>query len=169
MTDELSERQETFCPFPISFTREQAARPTRAAPPNDFAVVARASCPLSRERPAPALRAGRMPTHQQATRPRYENRYDFLFAGAARFRVRQLAAAFPPASLLAGIPRRTFICSQQAGSCQSGSKLPHSKAAHRASLGRLELEIDGLGLFRADGHVLILACPKVMAGQASMV
>ena len=36
-------------------------------------VVARASCPLSRERPAPARGAGRMPTPQRAGRPRYED------------------------------------------------------------------------------------------------
>jgi hypothetical protein len=42
--------------------------------------------------------------------------------------VRQLAAAFRPASLLAGISAEGTIPRQQAGSSQSGSKLPHSKA-----------------------------------------
>jgi hypothetical protein len=45
--------------------------------------------------------------------------------------VRQLAAAFLPASLLAGISTGSAIPRQQAGSRQSGSKLPHSKASHR--------------------------------------
>ena len=52
-------------------------------------------------------------------------------AGAARFGVRQLAAAFLPASLLAGIATESIIARQQAGSSQSGSKLPHSKASLR--------------------------------------
>jgi len=43
------------------------------------------------------------------------------------FGVRQLAAAFQPASLLAGISIASAIRSQQAGWGQSGSKLPHSK------------------------------------------
>ena len=42
--------------------------------------VARPSCPLSRERPAPAQRAGRMPTPQRAGRPRYENSSSLYFA-----------------------------------------------------------------------------------------
>jgi len=42
--------------------------------------------------------------------------------------VRQLAAAFRPASLLAGTSAEGTIPRQQAGSSQSGSKLPHSKA-----------------------------------------
>jgi hypothetical protein len=46
------------------------------------------------------------------------------------FGVRQLAAAFRPASLLAGISAERTIPRQQAGSSQSGSKLPHSKASH---------------------------------------
>jgi len=45
------------------------------------------------------------------------------------FGVRQLAAAFRPASLLAGISAGGTIPRQQAGSSQSGSKLPHSKAS----------------------------------------
>jgi hypothetical protein len=45
--------------------------------------------------------------------------------------VRQLAAAFLPASLLAGIAIESIIARQQAGSSQGGSKLPHSKASHR--------------------------------------
>jgi hypothetical protein len=44
------------------------------------------------------------------------------------FGVRQLAAAFRPASLLAGISAEGTVPRQQAGSNQSGSKLPHSKA-----------------------------------------
>jgi hypothetical protein len=44
------------------------------------------------------------------------------------FGVRQLAATFLPASLLAGTSSESTIPSQQAGSSQSGSKLPHSKA-----------------------------------------
>jgi len=46
------------------------------------------------------------------------------------FGVRQLAAAFLPASLLAGISPGSDIASQQAGWGKSGSKLPHSKASH---------------------------------------
>ncbi len=58
--------------------------------------------------------------------------------------MRQLAAAFLPASLLAGLsttsttPRSVFDFAsasgrsiQQAGWCKSGSKLPHSKASLR--------------------------------------
>ena len=41
-------------------------------------------CPLSRERPAPAQRAGRMPTPQRARRPRYENRAALCFANLER-------------------------------------------------------------------------------------
>jgi hypothetical protein len=44
------------------------------------------------------------------------------------FGVRQPAAAFHPANLLAGISAEGTIPRQQAGSSQSGSKLPHSKA-----------------------------------------
>src|SRR5208283_5756260 len=43
-------------------------------------AIARASCPLSRERPAPALCAGRMPSPQRAGRPRYEKRSSLYFA-----------------------------------------------------------------------------------------
>ena len=55
------------------------------------------------------------------------------------FGVRQLAAAFLSASLLAGISSENNVAeiltertipSQQAGWCESGSKLPHSKASH---------------------------------------
>ena len=49
-------------------------------------------------------------------------------AGMRSFGVRQQAAAFRPASLLAGISAEGTIPRQQAGSSQSGSKLPHSKA-----------------------------------------
>jgi hypothetical protein len=45
--------------------------------------------------------------------------------------VRRLAAAFLPASLLAGTSLERTNPSQQAGWCQSGSKLPHSKASLR--------------------------------------
>ena len=48
------------------------------------------------------------------------------------FGVRQLAAAFLPASLLAQISTARTIRRQQAGSRQSGSKLPHSKASLRS-------------------------------------
>ena len=62
-------------------------------------------------------------------------------AGAARFGVRQLAAALCPASLLAGfvpvtIPNTSHLAwrgvlpSKLAGWGESGSKLPHSKASH---------------------------------------
>ena len=51
--------------------------------------------------------------------------------GVGSFGVRQLAAAFLPASLLAGIATESIIARQQAGSSQSGSKLPHSKASLR--------------------------------------
>src|SRR5271157_3390417 len=47
------------------------------------------------------------------------------------FGVRQLAAAFLCASLLAGTSTWGAIPRQQAGSRQSGSKLPHSKASLR--------------------------------------
>ena len=50
------------------------------------------------------------------------------WAGARSFGVRQLAAAFRPASSLAGISAEGTIPRQQAGLSQSGSKLPHSKA-----------------------------------------
>ncbi len=50
---------------------------------------------------------------------------------ARSFGVRQLAAAFLPASLLTGKPSERTIPRQQAGWGQSGSKLPHSKASHR--------------------------------------
>ncbi|MGD0227959.1 MAG: hypothetical protein ABSF71_37105 [Terriglobia bacterium] len=56
-------------------------------------------------------------------------------AGAARFGVRQLAAAFLTASLLAGISIESTNASQQAGSSQSGSKLPHSKASRPRPMG----------------------------------
>ena len=42
--------------------------------------VERASCPLSRESPAPAQRAGRKPTLQGARRPRYKNSSSLYFA-----------------------------------------------------------------------------------------
>jgi hypothetical protein len=45
--------------------------------------------------------------------------------------VRQLVAAFLPASLLTETSMGSAIARQQAGSRQSGSKLPHSKALHR--------------------------------------
>ncbi len=45
------------------------------------------------------------------------------------FGVRQLAAAFLPASLLAGFSSATTMSRQQAGSRKSGSKLPQSKAS----------------------------------------
>ena len=51
------------------------------------------------------------------------------------FGVRQLAAAFLPASLLAGTSSETTIPSQQAGWRQSGSRLPHSKASHPQTKG----------------------------------
>jgi len=41
--------------------------------------------------------------------------------------VRQLAAAFHPASLLTATSPESTIPSQQGGWCKSGSKLPHSK------------------------------------------
>jgi len=46
------------------------------------------------------------------------------------FRVRQLAAAFPPASLLAGNVAPGRNSREQARGEESGSKLPHSKALH---------------------------------------
>ena len=69
------------------------------------------------------------------------------YAGVARFGVRQLAAAFRPASLLAGFAPTTIpiilllgsmctVPSQQAGSGESGSKLPHSKASLRLTTGQ---------------------------------
>jgi len=48
----------------------------------------------------------------------------------------KLAAAFLPASLLAGIATESLIARQQAGSNQSGSKLPHSKAPLRMHAAR---------------------------------
>jgi len=47
------------------------------------------------------------------------------------FGVRQLAAAFLSASLLAPISSACTNPSQPAGWWKSGSKLPHSKAPHR--------------------------------------
>jgi hypothetical protein len=49
--------------------------------------------------------------------------------------VRQLAAAFLPASLLAGVSSERILPSQQAAWGQSGSKLPHSKALLRMPTG----------------------------------
>jgi hypothetical protein len=50
------------------------------------------------------------------------NRDSRGWKGGRSFGVRQLAAAFPTASSLAGIYNR-----QQAGGSKSGSELPHSK------------------------------------------
>ena len=52
-------------------------------------------------------------------------------AATRSFGVRQLVAAFLPASLLAGISTERIIPSQRAGWYKSGSKLPHSKASLR--------------------------------------
>jgi len=56
--------------------------------------------------------------------------------GVRSFGVRQLAAAFLPASLLARISTWSTIPCQQAGFSQSGSKLPHSKAPLRMPGGK---------------------------------
>jgi hypothetical protein len=53
-----------------------------------------------------------------------------LLYGMQSFGVRQLAAAFLSASLLAGTFHLSTSSSQQAGWGKSGSKLPHSRASH---------------------------------------
>ncbi len=55
---------------------------------------------------------------------------DGLWHSVRSFGVRQLAAAFLPASSLAGISTWRTIHRQQAGWGKSGSELPHSKASH---------------------------------------
>jgi len=56
--------------------------------------------------------------------------------------VRQLAAAFLPATLLAGLSSENTIRSQQAGWRQSGSKLPHSKAGFARKCRRVENDFE---------------------------
>src|SRR5271157_1938787 len=103
----------------------------------------RAACPTSHSSPANSKTA--MPsTSNNLWRPTPKRRERKSTGGTGRgrarlhhdedvsyqpsaFGVRQLAAAFRPASLLAGISAGGIIPCQQAGSSQSGSKLPHSK------------------------------------------